>query len=733
MTDTITTFRKRVLLFSLALALLCGVAAAVAAFYWNEHTHFRRMESEIQGIAGDSSLLLEERASLVDRIARYQEGVQDAFAGHLVPPDLLYLVLCDNDGRVRRTLFGGSMEGLRFPSRSLRRQWMMNIHFTGSERLCLSYAAPSQGGWLVAGFEPSFLFSRIQSELPGSMWALITESRGQVLASWNDRERYPPGSYVAQHMTVSESESAMPLRGEMAWGAWDRWQAIPMAQGLQITGGVWLDRMVPVAVKGGIVAALAVLLLGALLLAPLDRGFARVTRSFRHLTSLIGELDGRLQQSEDPFAALLHAREKWRLPLEMGKRDFREARQVEEALNNLLNSMGAQGQELAALYEETRAIEEELQQSNWSLRKAFGRLEELATFSQTAMEARSVQDACTRSIGSLIDFSGARAGTVVAFTREHQEVVAFQGSEEARKVLDQSLRGELFRIFGSSGKRERELERGGFRWYLFPVYYLGEAEGAILLALPQGERMSRESAEALHLFVPHLGGMLHAQILMDEIRHSYHYLAVRLQHVSATYHDETGEHLRRIRAFSVFLAEQYGLNRQNVEDIGLYSMLHDIGKLRVPREILLKPGPVTEEEFGEIKRHVHYGVEALGNATWLSMAREICLYHHERWDGSGYPEGLSGRRIPLSARIVGLADVYDALRTSRVYKPAFSHQKTTRIILEGDGRVQPDHFDPDLLEIFRANHHIFERIYREVSRGGELFAIAGEDSGNDGA
>ena len=97
------------------------------------------------------------------------------------------------------------------------------------------------------------------------------------------------------------------------------------------------------------------------------------------------------------------------------------------------------------------------------------------------------------------------------------------------------------------------------------------------------------------------------------------------------------------------------------------------------------------------------------------MGRNICLYHHEKWDGSGYPEGLAGEDIPWEARIVALADAYDALRSSRSYKPAFTHLEAVRIIINGDGRLEPDHFDPSLLEIFRKFHHRIAEIYESIS------------------
>ena len=148
--------------------------------------------------------------------------------------------------------------------------------------------------------------------------------------------------------------------------------------------------------------------------------------------------------------------------------------------------------------------------------------------------------------------------------------------------------------------------------------------------------------------------------------------------------------------------------------------LHDIGKVGVPDSILLKPGGLSDEEFAIMKKHPIYGGDALSRAeqafgnmastTFLRIGKEIAYTHHEKWDGSGYPYGLTGEEIPFPGRLMALADVYDALISKRVYKPPFSHAKAVKIITVGDGRVMPGHFDPDILEVFTHHHDEFRRI-----------------------
>lgn len=175
--------------------------------------------------------------------------------------------------------------------------------------------------------------------------------------------------------------------------------------------------------------------------------------------------------------------------------------------------------------------------------------------------------------------------------------------------------------------------------------------------------------------------------------------------------NETGAHLERMREYSRILAEEMSdwpkysqvIDGDYVQLLYLTSPLHDIGKVGIPDAVLLKPGRLTTEEFEVMKTHTTLGgdtlcalVQARPEAEFLTMAKEIALTHHERYDGAGYPYGLEGAEIPLCGRIVALADVYDALTSKRVYKPAFSHETARGIILDGRGTQ----FDPDVVQAF---------------------------------
>lgn len=189
---------------------------------------------------------------------------------------------------------------------------------------------------------------------------------------------------------------------------------------------------------------------------------------------------------------------------------------------------------------------------------------------------------------------------------------------------------------------------------------------------------------------------------------------------------ETGSHLERIRAYGQILAEQLCregpytdvVDHAFIDNIYLSSPMHDIGKVGIPDAILLKPEQLTDDEFNMMKMHCAIGANALsevlrhGNSgRFLTMAIEIATWHHERWDGSGYPDGLAGQDIPLSARIVALADVFDALTSVRVYKDAILPQVARTMIENGAGQ----HFDPDVVDAFRRRFDDFLTVRQQFT------------------
>lgn len=196
--------------------------------------------------------------------------------------------------------------------------------------------------------------------------------------------------------------------------------------------------------------------------------------------------------------------------------------------------------------------------------------------------------------------------------------------------------------------------------------------------------------------------------------------------LAETRDNETGGHIRRTQNYMQILAEElsrqgrYGdfLNERTIDLLYKSAPLHDIGKVGVPDSILLKPAKLNDQEFAEMQKHTVYGRNAivtaesqLGTNSFLMFAKEIAYSHHEKWDGTGYPEGRRGREIPLSGRFMALVDVYDALISKRIYKPPFPHSRAVEIIAEGAGI----HFDPNLVEAFASITEKFRKIALEYA------------------
>lgn len=215
----------------------------------------------------------------------------------------------------------------------------------------------------------------------------------------------------------------------------------------------------------------------------------------------------------------------------------------------------------------------------------------------------------------------------------------------------------------------------------------------------------------------------HKQILEEQVeertrwlREGYVDTVHRLVLASEFKDDTTGAHIRRISHYTRELAEACNLGSEFAESIFYASPMHDIGKVAIPDVIQQKPGKLNPIEWQVMKTHTTIGAEILegSSSPYLQMAVDVAKYHHERWDGKGYPHGLKGEEIPLTARIMNICDQYDALRSERPYKPAYNHEQSCTIILKGNDRTSPEHFDPEVLEVFRKRRGRFAEIYEEL-------------------
>ena len=254
------------------------------------------------------------------------------------------------------------------------------------------------------------------------------------------------------------------------------------------------------------------------------------------------------------------------------------------------------------------------------------------------------------------------------------------------------------------------------------TYQSPQEEIVRLHALLQLERKGRIEAESKLL-------LLDTANANGEPPPSRMAIIVGLAKLAESRDDDTGKHLARIRHYTTLIASAFtklfpnDLSPEEVPIIGSTSVLHDIGKVGIPDSILLNPNTLSEDQFAMMKRHATIGTdillalsEQLGRDPWVDTAIQITLGHHEHWDGSGYPFGLRGDVISLPARIVAVADVYDALTTKRVYKEAMPHIEATSIIKNESG----SHFDPMVVEAFCS---VVDDVEEIATRCGESIAL----------
>ena len=309
------------------------------------------------------------------------------------------------------------------------------------------------------------------------------------------------------------------------------------------------------------------------------------------------------------------------------------------------------------------------------------------------------------------------------------------GYEVLTRLRDDPLTADIPVIFltalATIGDEERGLRLGAADYITKPI------SPAIVLARVRTQLQVKQAADLLKNQNISLEREIARRMAENDLTQQVSIRA--LAHLAETRDPETGNHILRTQAYVQHLAQTLRrhprfaamLNDQYINLLGRSAPLHDIGKVGIPDHILLQPGTLNAEEWAIMQTHAQLGSEAIERAEadiempldFLSLAKEIARWHHEKWDGSGYPDGLSGEAIPLSARLMALADVFDALISPRVYKPPMSFAEARSIIHEGRGK----HFDPDIVDAFIADFSVYCAI-AERYHDAEDLAEAGHES-----
>jgi HD superfamily phosphodiesterase len=231
------------------------------------------------------------------------------------------------------------------------------------------------------------------------------------------------------------------------------------------------------------------------------------------------------------------------------------------------------------------------------------------------------------------------------------------------------------------------------------ITYSGNAVGVLEGINKNGEGFTDDDLEFARVLAVQAANAIENAILYEELKKAQEEIVMRLS-IAAEFRDSTTyNHLVRMSLYSYLIAKEMGFDEEWCEKLKLAAPMHDIGKLGVKDTILLKPAKLTDEEFEEMKKHTIYGYEILKDSTIdiLKMASNIALCHHEKYDGTGYPRGLKGEEIPIEARIVAVADVFDALTSRRPYKEPYEIERAVEIIEKDSGK----HFDPKVVQAFK--------------------------------
>ena len=718
-TISLGAFFSVILLVFLALLLIEGGV-----------TIYSRISNSLQEFSTRGDVFIKVSGHLLREQVRRGEAFIDDLARGKIAPDLndrvVLAAVMDGD-KIHSVLKGWLPVGMVLPREVLKKGWRMNDLLDMSGRNLLSTVMRVGDMEVFAALD----LDMDELNVGGSPDLLTILSTPDGVLIWGGAEESDSG--LGEHVRARGLMSIKPY-GERQWafhyslsGYWLAMRQESFPYGLLLTLAYPLPNLL-VSALGDAAAASAttgaavimILLIWFVWWRGIYGGIREIASLSNNMTVQLEALDG---ANYIAAAEVMHSMAEGFANL---KSSFvSESNAFTANLKKLFQVISHQQEELTAFNEEMEAINQELENSNNRLVMRENLWERTLEFSRAFARGEDGRQAV--------------ASTLVTIKRD---VGAFG-------VLVSAVEGDCYRYYASCGydgelapflvKRDgiaatESMISGAPLWVedvtkhptawpvhpkvkselLIPLYQSGEEEGVLEIAFDAVTQSDPLLVETLAPVASYLGGLIHGGKMRREVEKSYAYLAEKLQFVTGIYHDETENHIARVGEYCRLLAEETGRSLAEQDGIALFARLHDIGKLKVPHHILCKPGPLTAEEFAVITNHPVWGAEILGEASWLTMARNICLTHHEKWDGSGYPYGLKGDEIPWEGQVAAVGDIYDALRSSRAYKPPFSHERAMEIFTKGDGRVEPGHFSPQILDAFVRRSGDLEEIFESL-------------------
>jgi HD-GYP domain-containing protein (c-di-GMP phosphodiesterase class II) len=710
---------RRLIRITLCVSLIV-LSLAFAFSLYNTIRRFGVAAEEAMEATG--MLVLSNSEALLSRV----EGIvsflneDEELPSHMLPE--VRLLLSTNGRLVDRVYRGYLPAVLHLPQSLFADEWQATdlVSFDGRVLLVRSLQTPLDE--FIVGVDPAELLGDLQRfDLPFRFHLAVVDQRGRVL--WVHRAKATEALALRGAVPVGILEGGSWRQFRPAGGERLLLKAKTVGNGLVLISVVpfsrlflWLARLAFPFVVAASSLALLLFFLGRFLRRSLFFPLFEV--------AALAKAFGQALRNSDPLDIAGKTEE---LSVRISERHsgavVEELQNFIEGLAEALEVMTAQQEELAAYSEEVKAVNTSLTEANELLRRreeAWRRALEATHLATGGVDIKEnlrsiagvVRSACD-AFGVIISriegeevrvftWSGFGADGLTIDKIPAKESSVAQALEEARPIwIEDAAAAGRYTSAHPAVRSELNL----------PLMHGGKGVGGLTVCFEECRTADSELVEMISPIALAVSGLLASFEAQEELRESYYYTASRLQVATAYYHDETAEHLERMGAYSTFLTKALGRSSEEVETIGHFSKLHDIGKIKIPLDILSKPGPLSDDEFEIIKLHTIWGAEIIGPSQWLAPARTICLHHHERYDGGGYPYGLSGEEIPWEAQVVAIADVYDALRSKRAYKPPFDHERACRIILDGDERLRSGAFGPKMLDIFRALHKEMAEIY----------------------